>query len=129
MDMIGNDPVLNLNDEKWRIYARHTARAPQYVGSNGVTERSTITEGCKIYGTVRGSVLGPGVTVAEGASVIDSVIMEDVTVKSGAKVYSAIVDSDTVVEFGGVVGKENADKSEIAIVAKGTTVFAERRSK
>ena len=48
--------------------------------------------------------------------------MEDVTIKSGAKVYSAIIDSDTVVEFGAVVGKENADKSEIVIVAKGTTV-------
>ena len=50
--------------------------------------------------------------------------MEDVTVKSGAKVYSAIVDSDTVVESGATVGTENADKSDIAIVAKGTVVRA-----
>ena len=48
--------------------------------------------------------------------------MEDVHVKSGAKVYSSIVDSNTVVESGAVVGVENADKSEIAIVAKGTVV-------
>jgi hypothetical protein len=32
------------------------------------------------------------------------------------------VDSDVVVESKGVVGVENADKSDIAIVAKGTVV-------
>ena len=55
--------------------------------------------------------------------------MEDVTVKSGGKVYSAIVDSDTVVEKKAVVGTENADKSDIVIVAKGTTVRPEKKSK
>ena len=48
MDMLGSDPALKLNDEKWRIYARHFARAPQYVGGNGVVENSSVTEGCKI---------------------------------------------------------------------------------
>ncbi len=114
MDMIGNDPVLNLNDEKWRIYARHTARAPQYVGADGVVENSTITEGCKIYGTVRGSVLGPGVTVAAGASVIDSVIMEDVTVSEGATVEYSIIDARVQIDNGAKVGGPKG--GEIAVI-------------
>ncbi len=114
MDMIGGDPVLKLNDEKWRIYARHTARAPQYVGAQGVVENSSITEGCKIYGTVRGSVLGPGVTVAAGASVIDSVIMEDVTVAEGASVEYSIIDSRVQIGNGAKVGGPKG--GEIAVI-------------
>ncbi len=132
MDMIGNDPVLNLNDEKWRIYARHTARAPQYVGKDGVAVKSTITEGCKIYGTVYGSVLGPGVTVGAGAKVIDSVIMEDVTIGEGATVEYSIIDARVQIgnnaEVGGPKGGEiaviGADVKieENAVVAPGAMI-------
>ena len=80
-----------------------------------------------INGSVINSVLSGGVVIESGALVKDSVIMEDVVVKSGAKVYSAIIDSDTTVESKAVVGTENADKSDIAIVAKGTTVRASKK--
>ena len=122
MDLIGDEPVLNMADREFRIFSRNTARPPQYIGPKSTIENSLVSEGCKINGTVINSILSGGVVIEEGALVKDSVIMEDVVIKSGAKVYSAIIDSDTVVEFGAVVGKENADKSEIAIVAKGTTV-------
>ena len=129
MDLIGNDPILSLADQDFRIYSKNTARSPQYVGCGAVVDNSLISEGCRIYGTVINSVVSGGVVIEEGALVKDSVIMEDVTIKSGAKVYSAIIDSDTVVEFGATVGKENADKSEIVIVAKGTTVHPEKKGK
>ena len=122
MDLIGEDPVLNMSDRDFRIFSRNVARPPQYVGPKATIENSLISEGCKINGTVINSILSGGVVIEEGALVKDSVIMEDVTVKTGANVYSAIVDSDTLVETGATVGVENADKSDIAIVAKGTTV-------
>ena len=122
MDLIGDEPILNMSDRDFRIFSRNTARPPQYIGPKSTIENSLVSEGCKINGTVINSILSGGVVIEEGALVKDSVIMEDVTIKSGAKVYSAIIDSDTVVEFGATVGKENADKSEIVIVAKGTTV-------
>jgi glucose-1-phosphate adenylyltransferase len=124
MDLIGDEPVINMADRDFRIFSRNAARPPQYIGPKSTIENSLISEGCKINGTVINSVLSGGVVIEEGALVKDSVIMEDVVIKSGAKVYSAIVDSDTVVEFGAMVGTENADKSDIAIVAKGTTVYA-----
>ena len=122
MDLIGDEPVLNMSDRDFRIFSRNTARPPQYIGPKSTIENSLISEGCKINGTVINSILSGGVVIEEGALVKDSVIMEDVVIKSGAKVYSAIIDSDTVVEFGAIVGKENADKSDIVNVAKGTTV-------
>ena len=127
MDLIGDEPVLNMSDRNFRIFSRNFARPPQYIGSKAKVENSLISEGCNINGTVINSVLSGGVVIESGAFVKDSVIMEDVVVKSGAKVYSAIIDSDTTVESKAVVGTENADKSDIAIVAKGTTVRASKK--
>ena len=129
MDLIGSDPVLNMADRDFRIFSRNFARPPQFIGSKANIQNSLISEGCKINGTVINSILSGGVVIEEGALVKDSVIMEDVTIKKGGKVYSAIVDSDTVVEKNAVVGTENASKSDIAIVAKGTTVHAQRKAK
>ena len=128
MDLIGDEPILNMADRDFRIFSRNFARPPQFVGSKADIQNSLISEGCKINGTVINSILSGGVVIEEGALVKDSVIMEDVTVKKGGKVYSAIVDSDTVVEENAVVGTENAAKSDIAIVAKGTTVHAQKKA-
>jgi len=108
--------VLDLNDEEWRIYARHEAHAPQYVSASAKVSNSTITEGCEIYGTVKNSVLGAGVVVEEGAVVADSVILENVTVKAGAEIRYAIIDSGTVVGENAKVGEDGAGTAAIAVV-------------
>jgi glucose-1-phosphate adenylyltransferase len=117
MDLLGKTPVLSLNDEAWRIYSRHEAHAPQYVGENAVVENCSLTEGCEIYGIVRNSVLGAGVRVMEGAEVCDSVIMGNVTIKAGAKVNYSIVDADVVVGEGCVIGSKRAEANDIAVIA------------
>ena len=122
MDLIGDDPVISLADKDFRIYSKNTARPPQFIGKDAVIDNSLISEGCKIYGTVINSVVSGGVIVEEGAIIKDSVVMEDVVVKSGAAIYTAIVDSNTVVETGAVVGKENASKDEIALIASGSVI-------
>ena len=122
MDLIGDDPVISLADNDFRIYSKNTARPPQFIGKDAVVDNSLISEGCKIYGTVINSVVSGGVIVEEGAIIKDSVVMEDVVVKSGAAIYTAIVDANTVVESGAVVGKENASKDEIALIASGSVI-------
>ena len=124
MDLIGDAPVLNIADKTFRIYSKNTARAPQYIGAEAKINNSMISEGCRIYGEVYNSVLSGGVTVEAGAVVRDSVIMDDVTVKASARVYSAIIDSSAVIESGATVGKENASKNDIAVVASGSIVEA-----
>jgi glucose-1-phosphate adenylyltransferase len=123
MDLIGENPVHNIADRHFRIYAKNTARPPQYIGENSKIINSQISEGCKIYGRVENSVLSGGVVVEEGAIVKDSVVMDDVVIKRGAAVYTAILDSDVTVEAGAVVGTENAKEDNIAVVAKGTVVL------
>lgn len=122
MDLIGENPIISLADKDFRIYSKNTARPPQFVGKDAVVDNSLISEGCRIYGTVINSVISGGVIVEEGAIVKDSVVMEDVVVKKNACVYTAIVDSDTIVESGAVVGKENASKDEIALIASSSVI-------
>lgn len=122
MDLIGDDPVISLADKDFRIYSKNTARPPQFIGKDAVVDNSLISEGCKIYGTVINSVVSGGVIVEEGAIIKDSVVMEDVVVKTGAAIYTAIVDSNTIVEPGAVVGKENASKDDIALIASGSVI-------
>lgn len=122
MDLIGDEPKLNITDRNFRIFSRNMARAPQFIGTNSSISNSLISEGCKIFGTVKGSVLSGGVIIEEGAVVKDSVIMEDVVIKSGAHVYSSIIDSDSTVMPNITVGKENADKNGITVIAKGSSV-------
>ena len=122
MDMLGDVPKIRLNDAKWRIYSRHEASAPHFVGGDGVVSNSSVTEGCEIFGEVRGSVLGPDVKVAPGASVTDSVIMGNVTIGPDAKINYSIIDSDAVIGAGAVVGAPRAAGVEIAVVGAGIRV-------
>ncbi len=124
MDLLGNTPVLNLDDEDWRIYARHEAHAPQFVGESAVIENSTITEGCEIFGTVINSVIGAGVKIAKGAVVSNSVLLENVTVKAGAEVNYAIIDGGTAIGENAKIGTSDAGASEIAVVGADIAVPA-----
>ena len=122
MDLIGSNPVLNIQDKDFRIFSRNTARPPQFHGDNSHVENSLISEGCQIYGTVKNSILSGGVIVEEGAVVCDSVIMEDVVINKNASVFTSIIDSDAIVGEGAQVGTENAGKDKITVIAKGTEI-------
>ncbi len=122
MDLIAENPPMNLSDKSFRIYSRNTARPPQFIGSDATVENSMISEGCRIYGKVENSILSGGVVVEAGAEVYDSVIMEDVKIMSGARVYTSIVDADATISVGCTVGKAGADKNDITVIAKGTVV-------
>ena len=122
MDLLGEMPNLDLHDEEWRIYSRHEAHAPQFVGGGAVVDNSSITEGCEIYGTVRNSVLGAGVCVKEGAVVSNSVIMDNVTVETGAKINYSIVDEETTVGAYASIGAAEKKAKGITVIAAGLAI-------
>ena len=126
MDLLGEKPLLDLNDDSWRIYARHSAETPQYIGADAVIENSSITEGCSIYGTVINSVLGSDVVVEKGAVVRDSVIMDGVKVCSGATVDYAIVDEKSVILENTAVGARKGEEAEITVIAARSVVGGDK---
>ena len=124
MDLLGEKPELNLGDESWRIYARHQALAPQFVGKDAVIENSSITEGCEIYGTVRNCVVGAGVKVEKGAVVTDCVLMGDAVIGEDAVVSYAIIDTGVTIGQGAVIGENKATAKGIAVIGEDITIQA-----
>lgn len=122
MDLLGDNPQLDLNDGSWKIYSRSNAYPPHYVGESAVIKNSQVTEGCEIYGTVINSVIGGGVTVARGATVKDSVLFDNITVSEGASVYYSMVDSGTVVGKNSTVGKDKDEGGKLTLVGSGLNI-------
>ena len=122
MDLIGDDPVLNLTDGDFRVFSKNRARPPQYIGPKSSVENSLICEGCRINGSVKNSILSGGVVIESGATVEGCVIMEDVTVKSGAVVYNAIIDAGSVIESGSIVGVKDGGTADITVLAMNSHV-------
>ena len=124
MDLLGANPVLDLGDKKWRIYSRHSAEGPQFVGADACVENSYITEGCEIYGTVKNCVIGAGVKVEAGATVCDSVLMGDTVIGKDAVVNYSIIDTGVCIGAGATVGAPKSDGVEIAVIGEDVVIDA-----
>ena len=72
-------------------------RPPAFIAPGARVRRATLARGARIHGTVEGSVLSPGVTVAAGAEVRDSVLMNDCHVGAGARVTGVVADKNVVI--------------------------------
>lgn len=97
MELIDLIPEFNLYEEFWKIYTKQNRIEPQYISSDASVKKSITGAGDEIYGKVENSVLGAGVIVEEGASIVDSIIMKNVVIKKGAKIEKAIIAEDCVI--------------------------------
>lgn len=122
MDLLGDEPEFSLSDEKWRIYTRHSALAPQYIGDDARIENSIVSEGCEIHGRVENSVLFAGVKVLPGAVVRDSVVMSGTVVGRGATVSYSVIDTDVEIGAGASVGGSRGCKDGISVIGAGEKV-------
>ncbi len=122
MDLLGEEPLINLNDPNFKIYSRNDPLPPSYIGSNGKFKNSLMTTGCEINGSVIDSVLGEGVVVEEGALVKSSVVMRGTRICKGARLNYAMVDENCVIGKNCVLGDENSSKNKIALVGGGVTL-------
>ncbi len=116
MDLLGKKNPLDLNDSRWKIYTQDVSTLPQYIGPEASVKNAYITQGCKVGGEVKNSVLFTNSVVAPGAKVIDSVLMPNAVVEEGAVVTRALVADGVRIGKGAVVG--SADSENILLVAK-----------
>jgi glucose-1-phosphate adenylyltransferase len=97
MDLLQDVPPIDLLDREWIIHTRSEERPPVNLRTGAMVNHSLITDGCTIEGSVEYSVLSPGVKVARGAVVKQSIIMGDATIEAGAVVDKCILDKNVVV--------------------------------
>jgi len=113
--LLGARPKIDLGS--WQVRSNMMTRRnyPPFatrLAPGSQVEDSLIPAGCVIEGTVKGSVLSPGVRVGKGAVVTGCVLWEDVTVGEGARLTGVVSDKRTVFGKGCQVGVGEAAKSE-----------------
>jgi glucose-1-phosphate adenylyltransferase len=107
MDLL--DPRSGLEISRWEVCTAirslsEGALVPARIRQGGRVERSIVSFGCQIEGVVRNSVLSPGVQVAAGAVVEESVVLHDARIGRNCVVRRSIIDKLTVLHDGAVVG-------------------------
>jgi len=128
MDLIAPMPVFNLYNHDWPIFTWHRALPPaKFVVDErqpGQALDSLVSAGVIVAGgTVRRSVLSPGVRVEAGALVEGSVVMDDACIGRGAFVRNAILDKNVVVADGARIGHDpDADRARFTVSSNGVTV-------
>jgi len=95
MDLFGPDSRIDLKDWQIRTNLEHERilqRQPAMVGPGATIDQVLLTSGCVVEGTVKRSVLFPGVHIEEGAVVEDSILFFDTIVEAGAVLKKVIAD-------------------------------------
>jgi len=104
MSLLAEEPALDLYNPDWVVHTRSEERAPVKIGPNAHVGGNLLANGCQVHGFVERSVLSPGVFVAEGATVRNSIILNDTVIENGAVVDRAIIDKNVVISKGAQVG-------------------------
>ena len=107
MDLLDINNELNLFDSGWQIRSHNKSLPPMLISKNAVVKNSLITDGAKIKGTVKNSVIFSEVEIEEGALVEDSVIMSATIVKKNATVKKSIIGEKVVIYEGANVYDES----------------------
>jgi glucose-1-phosphate adenylyltransferase len=126
LDLVSVHPVFNLYNRHWPILTSVPSVPPakfvlEEPGRTGGAYDSLVSNGVIVSGgTVRRSVLSPGVRVDAGAEVEESVVLHGTEIGEGAVVRRAIVDKSVVVHPGAKIGLDpEEDRARGFVVTPG----------
>ena len=131
MELLDLVPDFNLYEEYWKIYTNSAILPPQYLGENASVEKSITGNGTEVYGDVKHSVIGAGVTIGKGSVVRDSIIMQDVEIGEGCVIEKAIIAENVKVGDNVIIGigadipnqvKPNIYASGIATIGENSVI-------
>lgn len=120
MDIL-NGSELNLDDDKWKIYARNNAEPPHYVAPTGKVVNCLVSEGTIINGTVKNSIVSNSVKIGKDAYIESSIIMPGAVIEDGADIRFSIVGWNAVIGKNCIVGETlshcNPGEWKISVIA------------
>ena len=128
MDLLEQHSEL-LFDADWPIRTKEEPRPPAIVSRKARVVNSIITSGCIIDGRVEHSILSPGVRVAEGAVVKDSIVLSDSVVGPHSTIDYSILDKEVTVGGGCHIGYGDnfqINRREPKLANTGITVIGKR---
>jgi len=115
MDLLGPDPEFDIYSHDFPIMSNASTRPPAFFGKDASVDDCLVANGCKVFGTVKHSILSTDAFVGERAQVIDSVLLPGAKVKAGARVVRAILGESAVVEENVEVGSVDVTKDTAVI--------------
>lgn len=139
MDLLGEKPLIDIDNWGFRTNLDHRNIRdfqPTIIGDYGTVANSLIYNGCRIEGTVRNSVLFPGVEIGRNSVVEDSVLFFNNVVGHNCTLRKVVADVNTFygdhVEIGAlgkssgvtVVGWNN-DVPDQTVIGHGATIWPE----
>jgi glucose-1-phosphate adenylyltransferase len=131
MDMLGEEPLFELDNDLWPIHPSGY-EGPSTKILRGDIRNSMIAEGCTIHkAKIRNSFIRSGVVMEDGVSVENCLIMDHVILRKGCKLKKVIVDKMNVIDEGVEIGFDpdkdrfrcHIDSSGIAIVPRGGKII------
>ncbi|HEX2027303.1 MAG TPA: glucose-1-phosphate adenylyltransferase [Nitriliruptorales bacterium] len=133
MDLVSVHPVFNLYNREWPIHTWPGSLPPaKFVfdedGRRGQALNSTVSGGVIVSGgTIRRSVVSPGVFVHSYAEVEGAVLMDDAVVGRHAVVRNAIIDKNVVIPDGARIGTDpDTDRERFTVSDGGVVVIGKR---
>ena len=122
MDILGENPELDLRDTENRIYARNYAHPSSYIAPESEIVNSYVAEGSTVYGKVYNSIISTGCVIEKDAEIHNSMIMPNAKVGKSSVIRYAIIGEDAIVHANARIGDnpEFYDKNKwgIAVVGK-----------
>jgi glucose-1-phosphate adenylyltransferase len=128
MDLLGNQPKLDLNNQDWPIYASNLNCPPSYICDSKI-ENSLICDGAKILGsTIKNSIIGHGVSIEQGSLIENAIIMDFTQIGHSSFIKNTIIDRFNTIEKHIKIGYDQekdgnryfVDPSGIVVVRRGS---------
>ena len=82
----------SLFDPKWPIYTRTNDSCPTQYFKGSSVKNSLVSNGCEVYGSIEGSVVGRGVKIGKGSVVKNCVVLSYATIADGVHLENQVVD-------------------------------------
>ncbi len=128
MDLIERVPEFNLFEQDWKIYTVNPVMPANLIGPTGSSTHSIVAEGCMVYGSVKNSVIFPGVYIEEGARIEDSIVMSGSYICKNAYIKKSILCEKVRIEEGVNIGLGDDIVNELKpdIYNNGISVIGEK---
>lgn len=122
MDILGENPELDMRENENRIYARNYANPSSFISKDADIENSFVAEGSTVYGKVHNSIISTGCVIEKDAEIYNSFVMPNTVIEKSSVIKYAIIGEDTVVHANSKVGDNpefyEKNKWGIAVVGK-----------
>lgn len=119
-DFLAAEPPIDLDDPAWPLHTRGGRHSAARILRGAEVDESLVSGGTRVGGTVRGSVLSPGVVVEPGAVVVDSVLLPGARVRAGATVTRAVLDDGVDIGERAAVGGD----AEVTLIGRRARIDA-----